>query len=199
MDEKYLQDFYNRIVKKDPSYQEKMPFETFKVKIQDEAYNTKMQNWLGASAPPQNAGVDIDAFLGKKPVKKKEPSVSLQRLPEQEPTLASSSEDVSSASSSQSKNYYQQLGNLTQGVSSDNAVAPITKEQVQRRAVEVDKENAATPQRLIDDERKIKENEASVKLKQKEDAKKAVELDALKRAEALGNKKTYCDSFPNHL
>ena len=29
-------------------------------------------------------------------VKKKEPSVSLQRLPEQEPTLASSSEDVSS-------------------------------------------------------------------------------------------------------
>ena len=71
MDEKYLQDFYNRIVNRDPSYKEKMPFETFKVKMQDEAYNTKMQNWLGASAPPQNAGVDIDAFLGKKPVKKK--------------------------------------------------------------------------------------------------------------------------------
>ena len=76
MDEKYLQDFYNRIVNRDPSYKEKMPFETFKVKMQDEAYNTKMQNWIGGSTPqattqpPQQAGVNIDAFLGKEPVKK---------------------------------------------------------------------------------------------------------------------------------
>ena len=135
MDEKYLQDFYNRIVNRDPSYKEKMPFETFKVKMQDEAYNTKMQNWIGGSTPqattqpPQQAGVNIDAFLGKEPVKKKEQEyASLQTLQEVEPTLASSSEDVSSASSSQSENYYQQLGNLTQGTSSDaTRVSPAKK------------------------------------------------------------------------
>ena len=102
MDDKKLQELYSLIVSKDASYANDVSLEQFKVKMQDEAYYKKMQDWIGASAPPQNAGVDIDAFLGK--VKKKEPSVSLQRLPEQEPTLASSSEDVSSASSSQNKN-----------------------------------------------------------------------------------------------
>ena len=104
MDDKKLQELYSLIVSKDASYANDVSLEQFKVKMQDEAYNTKMQNWLGASAPPQNAGVDIDAFLGKKPVKKKEPSVSLQRLQEVEPTLESSSEDASLASSSQTKN-----------------------------------------------------------------------------------------------
>lgn len=110
MDDKKLQELYSLIVSKDASYANDVSLEQFKVKMQDEAYNTKMQNWIGGSTPqasqepPQQAGVNIDAFLGKEPVKKKEPSASLQRLPEQEPTLASSSEGVSSASSSQNKN-----------------------------------------------------------------------------------------------
>ena len=71
MNDKKLQELYSLIVSKDPSYANDVSLEQFKVNMQDEAYNTKMQNWLGTSAPPQNAGVDIDAFLGKKPVKKK--------------------------------------------------------------------------------------------------------------------------------
>jgi len=58
MDEKYLQDLYGTVVKNDPSYQQKVSFDLFRNKMQDQDYAGRLTDWVtsvDSSFKPQSS------------------------------------------------------------------------------------------------------------------------------------------------
>jgi len=48
MDEKYLQDLYATVVKNDPSYRQKISFDLFRDKMQDQDYAGRLTDWVSS-------------------------------------------------------------------------------------------------------------------------------------------------------
>lgn len=51
MDEKQLQEIYNSIISRDPSYKDDISFDVFKQKMSENEYRKKITSWLGADTP----------------------------------------------------------------------------------------------------------------------------------------------------
>ena len=72
MDEKYLQDLYGVVLKNDPSYRQKVSFDLFKSKMQDQDYAGRLTDWVSSvdsTFKPQSSQPVV-------PFKKKEDTVS---------------------------------------------------------------------------------------------------------------------------
>jgi len=72
MDEKYLQDLYGVVLKNDPSYRQKVSFDLFRSKMQDQDYAGRLTDWVSSvdsTFKPQSSQPVV-------PFKKKEDTVS---------------------------------------------------------------------------------------------------------------------------
>jgi hypothetical protein len=72
MDEKYLQDLYGVVLKNDPSYRQKVSFDLFRSKMQDQDYAGRLTEWVSSvdsTFKPQSSQPVV-------PFKKKEDTVS---------------------------------------------------------------------------------------------------------------------------
>jgi hypothetical protein len=72
MDEKYLQDLYGAVVKNDPSYRQKVSFDLFRSKMQDQDYAGRLTNWVSSVDSTFNTQPSQPVV----PFKKKEDTVS---------------------------------------------------------------------------------------------------------------------------
>jgi hypothetical protein len=72
MDEKYLQDLYGAVVKNDPSYRQKVSFDLFRSKMQDQDYAGRLTNWVSSVDSTFNTQSSQPVV----PFKKKEDTVS---------------------------------------------------------------------------------------------------------------------------
>ena len=67
MDEKQLQELYNSMTLKDPSYKDYMPFESFKQKMADKAYYDKVLSFVGAEPKKTDASKITGELTQQKP------------------------------------------------------------------------------------------------------------------------------------
>lgn len=72
MDEKYLQDLYATVVKNDPSYRQKISFDLFRDKMQDQDYAGRLTDWVSSV----DSTFKTPAAQPVVPFKKKEDTVS---------------------------------------------------------------------------------------------------------------------------
>ena len=76
MDEKYLQDLYATVVKNDPSYRQKISFDLFRDKMQDQDYAGRLTDWVSSV----DSTFKTPAAQPVVPFKKKEDTVSSSGL-----------------------------------------------------------------------------------------------------------------------
>lgn len=76
MDEKYLQDLYGAVVKNDPSYRQKVSFDLFRNKMQDQDYAGRLTDWVSSV----DSTFKTPAAQPVVPFKKKEDTVSSSGL-----------------------------------------------------------------------------------------------------------------------
>ena len=76
MDEKYLQDLYGAVVKNDPSYRQKVSFDLFRDKMQDQDYAGRLTDWVSSV----DSTFKTPAAQPVVPFKKKEDTVSSSGL-----------------------------------------------------------------------------------------------------------------------
>ena len=76
MDEKYLQDLYGAVVKNDPSYRQKISFDLFRDKMQDQDYAGRLTDWVSSV----DSTFKTPAAQPVVPFKKKEDTVSSSGL-----------------------------------------------------------------------------------------------------------------------